>query len=467
MLCDNAAPKTAGPLQPQQRARQTMPESTPHRLGPIALAGDVLPRQAWAFLVVAFLSVGLMIFISVGQTYVLNVNLGIPDTEQGGITGRLIAWTEAVALLLFIPAGILIDRISRRAVYAAGFLLLALTYVLYPFAESVGDLYLYRCTVYALGFVAVSGALSTVLVDYPAERSRGKLVALVGFLCGLGVAVLQGMSALPKLFVGLGMTEVEAGRAMHFVVAALCVASALLTATGLKPGVPASPRRRPSVRELFVSGYSEARNPRLLLAYLAAFIARGDQAVNAFFLILWGTLAGKAAGMAPADALTSATLTMFVPAQIAALVWAPILGPFLDRFDRVTALAICMVLAAIGNLALLLLADPLGHSAIVFMILLGIGQISVFLAAQSLIGQAAPTEKRGSVLGAFNLSGAIGILLITWTGGWLFDTIDPRAPFVVVGTINVLLFFGSLYVRSKAPQRAVASTAGVEGTAGG
>jgi MFS family permease len=185
----------------------------------------------------------------------------------------------------------------------------------------------------------------------------------------------------------------------------------------------------------------------VLLAYSAAFIARGDQAVNAFFLILWGTLAGKAAGMTPATALTTATLTMFVPAQIAALVWAPILGPFLDRFDRVTALAICMVLAAIGNLSLLLLADPLAGVGIVFFILLGIGQISVFLAAQSLIGQAAPTEKRGSVLGAFNVSGAIGILLITWSGGWLFDTIDPRAPFVVVGVINVLLFAASIYVR--------------------
>ncbi len=433
-----------------------------HKLGPLTLAPHVLPRHLWGFLVVAFLSIGLMIFVSVGQTYILNVNLGIPDDQQGGITGRLIAWTEAVALLLFIPAGILIDRISRRAVYAAGFLLLALTYVLYPFASSVGDLYLIRCTVYALGFVAVSGALSTVLVDYPAERSRGKLVASVGFLCGLGVAVLQGMSALPKAFVAQGMTEIEAGRAMHFVVAGLCVAAALLAATALKSGVPESPRRRPSVRELFLSGFAEARNPRVLLAYSAAFIARGDQAVNAFFLILWGTLAGKAAGMTPAAALTTATLTMFVPAQIAALVWAPILGPFLDRFDRVTALAICMVLAAIGNLSLLLLADPLAGIGIVFFILLGIGQISVFLAAQSLIGQAAPTEKRGSVLGAFNVSGAIGILLITWSGGWLFDSIDPRAPFVVVGVINVLLFAASIYVRLTDPPRTLATAAAAD-----
>lgn len=419
----------------------------PAKLGPIVLAPGVLRRHAIGFLVVAFLSIGLMIFIAVGQTYVLNVNLGIPDSEQGSITSRLIVWTELVALALFIPAGIIIDRVSRRAVYTAGFLFLALTYAVYPFAESLLALYLFRCTIYALGFVAITAALSTVMVDYPAEASRGKLVAIVGFLCGLGVAVIQGFSKLPEVFVGAGMTPVAAGQAMHFVIAGLCLVAALLVATTLKPGVPAATRRRPSWHDIFIGGFTEARNPRVLLAYGAAFIARGDQAVNAFFLILWGTLAGKAAGLEAAEAVAAATLTMFVPAQIAALVWAPVLGPFLDRFDRVTALAICMVIAAIGNLALLLLHDPLHGIALVFFILLGIGQISVFLAAQSLIGQEAPMARRGEVLGAFNVAGAIGILLIVLAGGPLFDLVDPRAPFVVVGIINLLLFAASVWVR--------------------
>jgi hypothetical protein len=44
----------------------------------------------------------------------------------------------------------------------------------------------------------------------------------------------------------------------------------------------------------------------------------------------------------------------------------------------------------IGNLSLLLLDDPLASCRIIFCILLGIGQVSVFLSAQSRIGQAAP-----------------------------------------------------------------------------
>jgi MFS family permease len=438
-------------VRPQAPATDRMNMPTDAKLGPVRLADGVERRHAITFLIAAFLSVGLMTFIAVGQTYVLNVNLGIPDAEQGGITGDLIALTEIVAILLFVPAGMLVDRVSRRAVYAGGFALLGLTYLLYPFATSLGELFLYRCSVYALGFIAVTAALSTVLVDYPQELSRGKLVAIIGFLCGLGVAFIQGFGALPTAFASLGLDDIGAGRATHFIIAGLCFAAALLVGIGLKPGIPLSRRQRPSLRDLFVSGFAEARNPRVLLAYSAGFIARGDQAVNAFFLILWGTLAGKAAGLTQPEAIKAGTW-MFVSAQIAALIWAPLLGPLLDRLDRATALAICMVLAAIGNLSLLLLDDPLASYGIVFYILLGIGQISVFLAGQSLIGQEAPAATRGSVLGAFNISGAIGILLITLIGGHLFDAIDPRAPFAIVGIINIALFFASLYVRMRAPR---------------
>lgn len=435
------------------------------KLGPITLASGVERRHAWSFLVAAFLTIGMMTFVTIGQTYVLNEHLGVPESEQGAISGDLVFWTEIVTLLFFLPAGVLIDRISRRSIYAVGFLFLALTYVLYPLAETVDALYYYRI-LYGLGVVAVAGALSTVLVDYPAEQSRGKLVAMIGVLSGLGIVFTnQGFGALPEQLVAAGFDGESAGRITHFAVAGVCVLAAVVVQFGLKGGVPVAREQRPSVRQLFVSGFSEARNPRVALAYSAAFIARGDQSVNATFLILWGTLAGKAAGMSSAEAVMNGTL-IFVIAQISALLWAPILGPILDRLDRATGLAICMVLAAIGNLSLLLLDDPLANDGIIFFILLGIGQISVFLAGQSLIGQEAPVTKRGSVLGAFNISGAFGILLITLAGGRLFDAVDPRAPFVVVGAINILLFLASLAVRLHKPRPPVAKHAAAEARSG-
>jgi MFS family permease len=437
-----------------------MPDATQNRIGPVVLAPGISRFNGYTFLLSAFLSIGLMTFITAGQTYILNAHLGVSASVQGTLTGDLVLFTEIITLLLFMPAGILVDRISRRGVFAVGFLMLGATYVLYPLAPSVEWLFGYR-VIYGIGVVAVAGALSTVLVDYPIERCRGKLVAMVGVLSGLGVVVMnQGFGSLPEVLTLQGFGPLEAGILTHLGVAGLCVLGALAVRFGLQPGVPVHREERPSIRTLLLSGFAQARNPRVLLAYAAAFIARGDQSINAAFLILWGTLAGRAAGMTDAEAVMNGTL-IFVIAQIAALLWAPVMGPILDRMDRVTGMAICMVLAAIGNLALVLLQDPYGDYRLIFFILQGIGQISVFLAAQSLIGQEAPRNQRGSVLGAFNISGALGILIITAIGGRLFDSIDPRAPFVVVGSINVLLFLASLYVRLKAAPRSVAATAPV------
>ncbi|MCG5525040.1 MFS transporter [Ectothiorhodospira haloalkaliphila] len=430
------------------------PPHSAHRIGPIYLAPGVMPFHGWTFFYAGFVSIGLIVFITIGQTYILNEHLNIPIEEQGTLSGDLVFWTEVVALLLFIPAGILIDKIGRRPVYIAGFMLIAACYVLYPMAGSADDLFIYRIF-YAMGIVAIAGALSTVLADYPAERSRGKLVAIIGMLNGLGIVIIgQMFGAFPDIFTSRGVSGTDAGLYTFLMVAALAAISAVIIGFGLKPGVPPTREPQPPVRELLVTGFAQARNPRILLSYGAAFIARGDQSINATFVVLWGTTVGIGMGMSSGEAVMQGTI-IFIVTQVAALVSAPFLGPIIDRLNRVTALGVCMAIAAAGNLAMFFLVNPLATHAYAFFILMGIGQMAVFLGAQSLIGQEAPKPKRGSVLAAFNISGALGILLIVLIGGRLFDQIDPRAPFILVGLINFLLIFASLWVRIKAPGRTI------------
>jgi len=431
-------------------------EALRHSIGPVTLAPSVLPRHALTYLYAAFFSIGLVTFVSIGQAYILNENLKIPTSLQGAISGDLVFWTEVVTLLFFVPAGVLMDRIGRKAVYSAGFLLLALAYALYPLSQSVADLTLYRM-IYALGIVAVTGALSTVMIDYPAERSRGKLIAITGFLNGLGIVALNSFfGGLPQKLVAKGFSGNDAGLYTHLAVAGVALVSAVVVGFGLKGGTEVSKEDRPSLRTLVTSGISCAKNPRILLSYAAAFVARGDQSIIGTFLPLWGTTAGIAMGMAPAEAVKKGMM-IFIISQGAALLWAPVIGPLIDRWNRVTALIVCMMLASIGYLSLGLVGSPHEPASIIFFVLLGIGQISSFLGAQSLIGQEAPKAERGSIIGMFNISGAIGILVITTIGGRLFDSMSPKAPFIVVGVINALVMLAAVYVRVKAPGRGYAS----------
>ena len=71
------------------------------------------------------------------------------------------------------------------------------------------------------------------------------------------------------------------------------------------------------------------------------------------------------------------------------------------------------------------------------------------MSGAALIGQSAPEDIRGSVLGLFNLCGSIGILCITAIGGYVFDAWMPGAPFVVVGGINLFVFLVAVVVRQR------------------
>jgi predicted MFS family arabinose efflux permease len=289
--------------------------------------------------------------------------------------------------------------------------------------------------------------LGTLIADYPQSQSRGKLVALGGTLNGLGVvSVTVGLGGLMKAFVDGGADAESAGQYAHLIVAALCIFSAIVIQIGVRPGTPMAREERLPVRELIVGAFVEARNPRIALAYACAFIARADLVVLGTFSILWGAKVAQESGMDAADGVAAGRLT-FGLASVAALFWLPLVGFMLDRINRVTGTAICMALTAIGFLSTLLMDNPIAPESRWLWVLVGIGNISAFGAATTLVSAEAPTAKRGVVVGMFNTMGVIGILISSAVGGRLFDSIRPAAPFVLIGTLSALVAIAAVVIR--------------------
>ena len=420
------------------------------RLGPIGLAPGITRGHAWTLVYTSFFSIGLLTFIAIGTPYVLNANLQIAIDDQGTITGDLALITEVTLLLVFGPFGVLADRIGRRQVYTFGMLGMGAAYLLYPFAGSLGELTFYRI-IYALGMGAATGMLGTIVADYPQESARGKMVALAGILNGLGVlSVTVFLGRLPDVLVDWGFDDITAGRYTHAVVALICILTAAVAAVGLQGGTPVQQEQRPSVVELAHGGFTAARNPRIALAYACAFVARSDLVVLGTFTLLWGTTAAVSQGLDTPEAVARGRI-IFATTQVAALLWAPVAGLLMDQLNRVTGVIICMGLAGAGYLSMLLVDDPLASSSLGWFVLLGVGQISAFFGATTLIGQEAPIDKRGAVVGMFNIAGAVGILFSTGVGGRLFDNIAPAAPFALIGTVNLAVMLAAVVVRVTAP----------------
>ena len=333
------------------------------KLGPVWLAPGISRFNASTYLYASFVCIAFISLINVLQAYILTEHLAIPDGDQGTLTGDLALFHEIITLLLFAPAGILSDRIGRRPVFVFGMVLLFFGFALYPLATSTLELTVYRC-IYAVGTACVGGMIGTLSADYPQEMSRGKLIAISGALNGLGIVVFAGVSGrLPQMFRDKGIDAVMAGRYTFWLVAAICLISTVILQIGLKGGTPAQASERTSFRHLITSGFKQARNPRIALAYGTAFAARADLVVVGTFVTLWAVQAGTAQGLSTQEALAKGTLT-FVIAQTAAICWAPFMGFIIDRFNRVTAQAVAMVLAGSGYLSMALVSSPLDSAAL-------------------------------------------------------------------------------------------------------
>jgi MFS family permease len=414
------------------------------KFGPVKLAEGINPAHAGSFLFAAFLGICLTTFISTFQPYLLTVNLGLPEDQQGQVSGMALFAGECVLLVSSSLIGAWSDRIGRRGMFAGGMVILGMGWILLGYVDSVTTLVATRMFM-SVGIAIVNVMISALMADYPAEESRGKLVAFAGIAIGLGNIVIGVVfMTLPEKFSSFGVTELTAGRYTVFTMAALSLFLMIAVSFGLKGGRPDKSSGTESLRERLLVGVQAGReNPRIMLAYCSAFVARGDLVVVGTFFSLWLLQSGLKAGLEPVQAAQKAGM-MFAMVMLCALLWAPVMGIINDRLDRVKAMALAMFLAACGYIGVAFVPDPLGVWMYAAGAILGVGQISVVTASQTLIGQEAPPAYRGSVVGMFSMFGAAGILFISSIGGWAFDAIDPVAPFVIIGLANTLLFVAAI-----------------------
>jgi MFS family permease len=400
-----------------------------------------------AYLVVAFFSSGYAGALAVMQPAVLQL-MGISYGEQASVTGMLSAMQEVVLIATMGLVGVWADRVGRPVVYVTGLLLTSLGFALYPHAATIAELVVYRLIV-AFGGAAMVGMMVTVVADYASNEDRGKANGLQGLVATLGAFIPPILGLLPALFVGRGYTELGAQQATFAFGASLGVFAAAVAWFGLcRTTGRARRENREPVGVMLKEGLAEIRDPGIALSYGAAFISRGDLAVTGAFMGLWLVQWGTGQmGMQPSEAMATLAVPRVLATVGGALVGSLLMGYVSDRVSRVTAVSLASGLAGLVYLSIYLVDDPTAGWVFPLLAVMGIAEISAFVSSQALVGQQAPAHRRGAVIGFFGVSGAIGILVGTAGGGWLFRSVGPSAPFVLFGVLNLVVFFFSLQVR--------------------
>mgnify|MGYP001584419806 CR=1 FL=1 len=422
----------------------------------LQLQADVHRRHLSHFLIANFALIMLASFLPQMQAYLLTEFLHEPMETHGRISGMLNFWQEIVIIAMCAVVGPLSDTWGRKPLIASGFLIMALSLFLHPQSSSVGELLAYRC-IFGVGVACVTVLAVTLLADYVHDKSRGKAAGLQGVMNGLGAVVAVFLLLrLPAMFQREGATAVEAGTNAYYIVAGLSVIAGVLMVFGLKSGRPrAAEEARQSFRELASAGYRAAlSDSRIALAYGASFIARGNLAIVGTFLALWATNYGTTvAGLTRSEALAKAGMLVGM-AQGIALMSAPLFGILADKLDRVRALAVALAISGLGYGSTYFVHDPFGGLMMMSAMLIGMGEVGCIITSGVLISQQSPEHNRGAIIGTFNLCGAIGILVASVAGGWLFDHWREPGPFVVFGVLALGMMVAAVLLSRKEKSRA-------------
>jgi MFS family permease len=423
--------------------------ASPRFLG-IQLTKSVLPSNLIGFYGACFAGILLATFMPQMQPYILSEFLNIPEEEQGVVSGNITFWGEIAIIIAAGFWGTMSDKVGRRHVMAGSFVIMSIGVAGFPFAQSYPQLIFFRI-IFGIGVAAFSCMTITILADYVNDRSRGKATGFLGLANGFGaMTTVFLILRLPAIFQGQGMAPRTAGTITYLIIAGVGLVFAAWMWLSLKKHDAAVQEvSSDSFLEITKKGLRAARDHGVALSYAAAFVSRGNLAIVGTFFTLWLANYGTSElGLSRADALARGGLIVGI-AQGVTLIGAPVFGILSDRLARVDALIISLLVSFVGYGGTFFVDDPFSTKMIVCAVFIGLGEVGVIITSAVLIAQQTPTEIRGAVIGFFNLSGAVGILVAAKFGGYLFDHWRESGPFVLFGLLALAVTIWAIIVRKK------------------
>ncbi|KAJ3192307.1 hypothetical protein HK101_006759 [Irineochytrium annulatum] len=208
--------------------------------------------------------------------------------------------------------------------------------------------------------------------------------------------------------------------------------------------------------ELAKEGVLAARDTRILLGYMGAFLARGDTVILTLFIPLWVYKSYIDAGLCDApspdapdvkDVCRNAYIRASALSGIAqtfALIGAPFFGWLGDRFYGPFSTIISAFIGFVSY-GVMFLIDPLGTPVWITVCFVGLAEIGMVVGSLALVTSSArvPRSIRGSVAGVSSACGALGILISSKVGGVLFDSWREGAPFFILAIGHFVTLVGS------------------------
>ncbi len=421
-----------------------------------------LKRRNFFFLYLNTLLIGILITIpGIIQPAFLKDIIQVSDTYFGSINGALQSMAQVASLLFIGYIGVMSDKRGRKPLSVTGFALLIAFYILFLYSEPIARLLHipagFSATVCAalsfstakeefipfspalisaygirffigLSLVMVYPQFKTMVTDYTQEKDRGKGLALNGAMIGLGSLVVFAVFA--------PMGKKGGVETLFYIAACIAVAGTVLTLVGLRERLPQQTKEQKGVKELLLV---VKKSMAIKAGYLCAFITRVDVTLTATYLIAWAVSIAPEYGMSSEAASFKGAVPMMVMGTFSLFAY-PVFGILLDRWGRVPTIMLTLFLGGIGFLCVAASPTPFpGIFNILGVLLIGCSVSGAVVGSNALAVDASPPELVGSVLGGLNTVAQVGLILFLFSGGVIFDKLNPAWVFLIKGIINIAL----------------------------
>jgi len=348
---------------------------------------------------------GLFLILPVFAVYAPQLRGG----DNHALVGLALGAYGLTQAMLHIAFGMASDRYGRKRVIVLGLALFALGSMVAAFSGDIYMVILGRCI---QGAGAISAAVMALAADLTREQHRTKTMAMIGASIGLVFAL--SLMAAPVLYRWIGMSGI-------FVLTGLLAIGAIAVVAWVVPPEPTenldlSRRMRPATLG------DVLRNTDLLRLNFGIFALHSMQ--MAIFVVVPLALVHEG-GLPLAEhwkvylPVVGGSFILMLPA----IFWG-------ERKGRVKPvfLGSIVVMLAVQAASLLWLRSLAG----IGMILLGFFVAFNVLEAMlpSLISRIAPASARGTAIGVYNTTQALGLFAGGAAGGWLMQHYGESSVFV-------------------------------------
>ncbi|SCA56599.1 Magnetosome protein MamZ, major facilitator superfamily [Candidatus Terasakiella magnetica] len=374
------------------------------------------------------------------QPLLLDQIFNIPFEKEGEINADIQVVAEMVSILCVGYFSFKSDKVGRVPIIFFAFLFISIGAFLTPLSYELGvylgvgglfAFYFARVLV-TLGSDTVQIQLLTLVGDLSDFKNRPQLMTNTVFMIVFGGTILTAIV--------MQIAEYEYGiELITFSLVLFGGFGAWVTRYALHDVADfvEEDKRHPLLRVWdLVSG-----DPRMQLAVAAAFYTRMDLVVVSLFYSLWCISIADIIGVSRIYA-TAHAATMVGIMGMGVLCSIPFWQHLIERHSRITTIGASLSISAVGYVWLSLFSNPYDWGMALPLILIGIGHGGATVTLKVLTVDIAPKALLGSVLGMIYLAGSIGIIMLVQSGGYYFDAVGPRAPFVLMasGKLMVVIF---------------------------